>query len=116
VSVDIPATPTLAALLRARARQETAQRWLRPVGLVAALLVVARAFRGSPPPGWHGAGLGTMIALRATMVGTVGVLAERRVPQQAQVIFFALFLLGPAALVWLQQGGPGLFGALVAMG
>lgn len=53
-------------------RQGSALRWLRPVGLVAAVLIVSRAFRANPPPGWHGAGLGILIALCATTIGAVG--------------------------------------------
>ena len=116
VSVDYPTTPTLAALRRARARQEAAARWLRPLSLVVALLVIARAFRGTPAPSGHGTGLGVSVALAAIAVGAAGVLATYRVPGRIQLACCALFLAGSAALFWLQPGGAGLFGALVAVG
>jgi signal transduction histidine kinase len=116
VSVDNPTTPTLAALRRARARQEAAVRWLRPLSLVVALLVIARAFRGTPAPSGHGAGLGVSVALVAIAAGAAGVLATYRVPGRTQLACCALFLAGSAALFWLQPGGAGLFGALVAVG
>ena len=114
--MDYPTTPTLAALRRARARQEAAARWLRPLSLVVALLVIARAFRGAPAPSGHGAGLGVSVALAAIAVGAAGVLATYRVPGRIQLACCALFLAGSAALFWLQPGGAGLFGALVAVG
>jgi DNA-binding CsgD family transcriptional regulator len=79
VSADHPTTPTLAALRRARARQEAALRWLRPLGLVVALLVIVRAFRGTPDPSWHGTGLAVSAALAAIAVGAVGVLSNAEI-------------------------------------
>ena len=55
-------------------------RWLRPLSLVVTLLVIARAFRGTPVPSGHGAGLGVSVALAAIAVGAAGVLATYRVP------------------------------------
>jgi hypothetical protein len=116
VSAQSPATPTLAALRRARRRQEVTLRWLRPVALGVALLVAARTFRGSPAPGWHGAGLGVSAALAAMGTGAAGLLASYRSAAGAQLAFLCLFLAGSATVFWLQPGGAGLVGALAGVG
>ncbi len=112
---EIPTTPTLAALRRARERQETAQRWLQPLGLVAAAFVVVRAVSGSPPPGLHGASLGVSLALCAIAAGAIGFVAYQAAGR-SQVVFFSLFLGGAAAIYWLQPRGPGFLGAAFAAG
>ena len=116
VSAQSPATPTLAALRRARRRQEMAMRWLRPVALGVALLVAARTFRGNPAPGWHGAGLVISVALAAMGTGAAGLLASYRSAEAAQLTFLTLFLAGSAAVFWLQPGGAGLVSALAGVG
>src|SRR5690348_15844125 len=116
VSAQSPATPTLAALRRARRRQEVTLRWLRPVALGVALLVAARTFRGSPAPGWHGAGLAVSAALAAMGIGAAGLLASYRSAAAAQLAFLCLFLAGSATVFWLQPGGAGLVGALAGVG
>ncbi|HEU5416837.1 MAG TPA: sensor histidine kinase [Streptosporangiaceae bacterium] len=116
MSVDDPATPTLAALRRARGRQEAAQRLLRPAGLVVALLVIARSLTATPAPGWAGTGLGVALAVAAIAAGAAGVLAAYRSSRWVQLTFFLLYLSGSVALYWLQPGGAGLVAALVAVG
>jgi signal transduction histidine kinase len=113
---EIPTTPTLAALRRARERQETALRWLQPLGLVAAVFVVVRAVSGSPPPGLHGASLGVSVALCAIAAGAVGFVTAYQAAGRWQAVFFSLFLGGATAIYWLQPRGPGFFGAVVAAG
>ena len=81
-----------------------------------ALLVAARTFRGSPAPGWHGAGLVISAALAAMGAGAAGLLASYRSAGAAQLAFLTLFLAGSATVFWLQPGGAGLVGALAGVG
>ena len=116
VSVDDPATPTLAALRRTRSRQQAALRLLRPAALVVALLVIARSLTATPVPGWTGTGLGVTIALAAIAAGAAGVLVAYRSSRWVQLPFFLLYLGGSVALYWLQPRGAGLLAAIVAVG
>jgi signal transduction histidine kinase len=113
---EIATTPTLAALRRARERQETTLRWLQPLGLVAAAFVIVRAVKGNPAPGLHGESLGVTAALCAIGAGAIGFVTTRRTADRWQVVFFSLFLGGATAVYWLQPRGPGFFGAVVAAG
>jgi signal transduction histidine kinase len=86
------------------------------VGIIAALFVVARTFRGSPAPGWRGAGVLVSASLGAIILGAAGALATPRKTDGLQAASFALFLAGSVTIYWVQPGGAGLFGALVAVG
>jgi signal transduction histidine kinase len=123
----IPA-PTLAAVRLTRAQRDLLRRRLRPVGLIVLGLVLVVGARKHPGPGLHGDSLGILAALAATGVGgTVALLwpterdrplvvAGRALvpPGWVLVVPFALLMAGSVMLTWLQPGGPGDLGGMVA--
>jgi signal transduction histidine kinase len=113
VSMTADATPTLAALRRARAHHDTARRWTRRLSVVVVAVVLVLATRGDPGPGTHGTPLLVSVALGGLVAGALGVLASRWIPRTAALV---LLLAGSSALMWLQPHGPGLYGVLVTVG
>jgi signal transduction histidine kinase len=113
-----PATPSLAALRRARGRREATlrrARWLSPV--VVAFLLVA-ASRSTPGPGLHGDSLGVLIAMCGLAVGALGAMAALLAKPSPTAVLagcYAPLFLGSAGLLWLQPNGPGLFGLMLAL-
>jgi signal transduction histidine kinase len=121
--VSAKATPTLASLERARARQQATLRLLRPLGAGVVVLVIIGVSRTRPRPGLSDDRLGVLLALTGFAVGVIGVFGagvfgaagSRRAGSAAQAPFFTLLLLSSAALVWLQPDGPGLLAAFIAI-
>jgi signal transduction histidine kinase len=124
VSNELPPTPTLAALRRARARRQAVLRRMLFIGFAVLVFVTVGVARSTPRPGLHGTSLGVSIALAGLAVGTMwlgltcvaGDVPQRRIPGAVKAAFFGLLFLSSAALVWLQPNGPGLIGLLVASG
>ncbi len=124
---DGPATPTLAAVRRARAHREMVLRRMMPLGLLAVVVVLVSAFRNHPGPGLHGGSLGVLLAVLGIAVGVLGTLGRRRrgaaqgppltrVPasreiQALQIAALSVFMLGSATLAWLQPKGPASSGS-----
>lgn len=115
--VDPPAaaTPAFASLDRARARQQAALRWLRPVGFAVAAVVLIAGSAAHPHPGVHGDRLGVLLALIGFAIGTAGVIRPQQASAAAQAPFFALLIASSATLVWLQPTGLGFLGIFVAV-
>ena len=113
VGVTADATPTLAALRRARAHHDAARRWTQRLSLVVIAVVLVLASRGTPGPGTRGASLLVSVALCALATGVLGILLSRWVPRSAALV---LLLAGSSALLWLQPHGPGRYGVLVTVG
>jgi signal transduction histidine kinase len=110
------ATPSLASLDRAHARQHATMRLLRPLGLGMIVLVEITAARTEPRPGLGGERLGVLLALIGFAVGVGGVLYSHKAARAVQAGFFAVLLASSAAAVWLQPRGPGFLGILIAVG
>jgi signal transduction histidine kinase len=119
VSTRTPATPTLAALRRTRARQQATLRRIRPLGLIVLALALAKGARAQPGPGLHGVPLAISAALAGLTVSSLGVLipqlASRPVPSRVRAACVALLFLSSASLAWLQPTGPGVVGVLVVV-
>jgi signal transduction histidine kinase len=112
VSTEPLASPALAELREARARQQARLRWFRPVGIaaIAAVNIVLTA-NGHPGPGIHGMGLLVSVALAGLVIGLLVVrCALDRVPWLVLATAAVQFGCG-AALFWLQpHGAAGLAG------
>lgn len=129
-SVPAAPAPTLAAVRLARAHRDLLVRRLRPAGLIALGLLVASVVRRSPTPGLHAESLVVLLALAAATAGGMAALllpqAGQAMPGRAQAeparvapgwalgVPFVLLVAGSVALVWLQPGGSGDLGAVVA--
>jgi signal transduction histidine kinase len=115
MNTDQPATPTLAAVRLARAQREAVVRRLRPVGLIAATVVLLITVRQNPPPGLHGESLGVLIALVGVEIGAITALAMRRDAGRLLVLPFVPLVVGSVALTWLQpRGAAGSLGFFIA--
>jgi len=113
---DAPATPSLAVMQRARARQDATRRLLRPLGAAVVVAVFIAAANTQPTPGTQGRGLGVLLALVGFVAGMVGgVLSRGRLPVALTTAFFVVLVASSAALVWLQPNGPGYLGCFVAV-
>jgi signal transduction histidine kinase len=106
--------PTVASLEQTRARQERMLRLMRPLGLVAVVLVEITGAQAHPRPGLKGEHLGILVALVGFAAGVAGVMYTRR-HREAQIPFFAVLVLSSAALVALQPKGPAFLGAFIAV-
>ena len=115
MTVEAP-SPTLAAFRRARAQQDAAIQRARPLSLVLLGFLLFSTFSSKPAPGLYGERLGIAFALAAGVVGVSGLLGPFRLPVVARWVLLALLLCGSAVLLWLQHGGPGLFGMLAGVG
>jgi signal transduction histidine kinase len=111
VSSEGQGTLTVAALRRTRSQRQAVLRRALPV---AVFVVIATAERASPRPGWHGTHLGIALALAGLAVAAVGG-ALARESLRVQIAQIALLLASSAALMWLQPGGPGPIGLILAV-
>jgi signal transduction histidine kinase len=107
-------SPSLEELRTARAQQQLVVRWMRPVGWLVIILFAVYAFHSRPSPGFTGQDLGVSFALAGFLVGGIGSVATRFRPVAVQIPFLGLLVIGSAALVWLQPGGPGTVGLFMA--
>ncbi|MFY9932267.1 MAG: histidine kinase [Streptosporangiaceae bacterium] len=113
------ALPTLAALRHARAGREALLRRVLPVGFGALVLVVVATAQTKPGAGLHGASLGVTLALAGFALATVGgfaALAIRRAAAWSLLPVLLLLIVSSSVLVWLQPGGAGAVGLLIAVG
>jgi signal transduction histidine kinase len=115
MSSDPAPAPSLAALERARARQEASRRLLRPLGLGVVVLVELTGSGSGPHPGLSGRSLGVLLALAGFAGGVLGGMFLRRVSYAGLVGLFVLLVLSSSALAWLQPDGPGFLGCFVAV-
>jgi signal transduction histidine kinase len=115
VSGNPVTSPSLEELRAARAQQQLVLRWMRPVGWFVLILCTVYAFRSHPSPGFTGRPLAVSFALAGFLVGGVGSVATRFRPITVQLPFLGLLVIGSAALLWLQPGGPGIIGLFVAV-
>ncbi|HEY7429612.1 MAG TPA: histidine kinase [Streptosporangiaceae bacterium] len=116
------ATPTLAALRRARAQREVARRRFLPIGLLAVAIVAVVAARSKPGPGLHGDSLLVLLGIIVFSGSATIAIAEAVLPTMprlsalAHVGLMAAIMLGSGVLLWLQPDGPGLLGLFIAVG
>jgi signal transduction histidine kinase len=125
VGPKTPATPALAPLARARARQQTALRWLHPLMLAVGATVVIASSATRPRPGLHGDRLGILLALTGFTIGLlalfgftsdrVGPIRTSDASTAVKAPLFALLIASSSVLVWLQPSGPGFLGVFVAV-
>jgi signal transduction histidine kinase len=108
-------TPTLATLSAARAQQEAAVRWLRPLPPLVMLVVVWAALNSRPGPGPVGRDLAVSIALGVFVLGGLGVLVTARCPSVVHIAFVVVLFAASAALMWLQPDGAGIAGIFVGI-
>jgi signal transduction histidine kinase len=107
--------PTVASLEQTRVRQQRMLQAMRPLGLVAIVLVEITGAQAHPRPGLTGEHLGILLALVGFAAGVVGVMRSRRRSVGAQAPFFAALVLSSATLVALQPKGPAVLGAFIAV-
>jgi signal transduction histidine kinase len=88
--------------------------WLRRLAPATLAVVVVLAALGDPAPALRGAGLAVTVACLVLALSARR-LARRTDPDGATVASAAI-ILASAALVWTQQGGPGVAGLFVAVG
>ena len=115
VDPKTPASPALASLERARARQQVALRWLQPLGFVVVAVVLVAGSAANPHPGTRGDRLGVLLALAGFLIGSVGVILPHHASAAAQAPLFAVLIASSTVLVWLQPGGAGLLGFFLAV-
>jgi len=108
-------TPTFASLEATRARQRTALRRLRPLGIAIVAVMLVAGSRSHPQPGTHGRGLAIGAALAAFTVAWLCIMRLRVAPPRVQAPLFLLLIATSATLVWLQPNGPGILGVFVAV-
>jgi signal transduction histidine kinase len=112
------AAPTLAALRQARSSREAMLRRIMPISLLATTAVIISASRVHPGLGLHGTSLGVSIAIGGFFLGAVGAffgISMRAIPARLSVPVLMLLMLSSAALVWLEPGGSGVVGLLIAV-
>jgi signal transduction histidine kinase len=114
--VTADATPTLAALRRARAHHDLARRWVQRLSVAVVGIVVVLAARADPGPGTHGTPLLVTLALGGMVAGAAGGLTGRWMPRRLPDASLTLLLVASSALLWLQPHSPGLYAVLVTVG
>ncbi len=112
MSRDPGTTSALAKLHNVRAQQETLSRWMRPLGLLVVVVVIAI---GHLSPGLHGHRLAVTVALVMFAIGAVGALLTRDAAIRVLAAFIVVLFVGSAVLVWLQPDGGGYFGLFIAV-
>jgi len=108
-------TPTFSSLEAARARQRTALRRLRPLGLAIVAVMVVAGARSHPQPGAQGRGLAIAAALVVFTLSWLVIMRLRVAAPRVQASLFLVLIASSAVLVWLQPNGPGILGVFVAV-
>jgi signal transduction histidine kinase len=106
--------PTLAALRLARAQRDIFMRRLRSGGLILVAVVLVTGIHKHPGPGLHGASLGILLGLIAVAAGGVAALLLPPKVGLFLLVPFGLVAAGSVTLDWLQPGGPGSLGTVIA--
>jgi signal transduction histidine kinase len=106
--------PTLAALRLARAQRDMLMRRLRTGGLILLAVVLVIGVRKQPGPGLHGHSLWILLGLVTVIAGGAASLLLPAKVGRVMIVPFALVAAGSVTLSWLQPGGPGNLGAVIA--
>jgi signal transduction histidine kinase len=107
--------PPATALDQARARRQSAERWLRPIGMVVVIVVTWAAFGIHPQPGLAGRHLAVSVALAGFALGGLGALATRQRRGAVHLALVLVVLVSSAAAVFLQPGGVPIVGLFLAL-
>jgi signal transduction histidine kinase len=117
LSTDEEPIPTFGSLQQARARSKAIGQWLRLGGPNALGLATWIAFNMSPSPGWSGQHLAVSAALGGMLLCGLAatVPAPRENPGRVQLTLVVGLFVTSGALVWLQPGGAGVGGLVLAV-
>jgi signal transduction histidine kinase len=117
VSADQAPNPTFPTLQQGRARQLTVGKWLRLGGPNALGLGTWIAFNMTPGPGESGQHLAVSVALGGMLLcGLAATLPPPRPsPGKVSLALVVGLFVTSAALVWLQPGGAGVGGLVLAV-
>jgi signal transduction histidine kinase len=105
----------LAGLRRTREQWRTVDRWLRLLAPLLLLPFVGTAAVVDPRPGLAGTGLAVTLAVAAFVLGVLGAELTTSHVGPPYVVAAVAQLAAAAALTWLQPGGPGVVGLVVAV-